>query len=204
MHFHSSRTPGRLGSFLILASFVSLAFGHGYQAGAIAIQHPYARPTAPSQPTGGAYFTLVNSGAGDRLLGASTPVASSVQIHTMRMDGDVMRMREVGTLDVPSGQRVELKPGGLHLMLIGLKQPLVLGQSLPMKLRFEKAGEVSIDLKVDAEGSVPRGASASSSAQGAHVGHVMPDAASASAAHGGGHDSGSHTTVQDDAPKPRR
>ena len=71
----------------------------------------------------------------------------------MQMDGDVMRMREVGTIDVPAGGTVELQPGGLHLMLMGLKKPLVAGQAFPLTLRFEKAGAVEVQMKVVAPGT---------------------------------------------------
>ena len=138
------------GAALLL--FAASTFAHDYQAGSVTIVHPYARATAPSQPTGGGYFKLVDRGAGDRLLAASAPVCASVELHSMRLDGDVMRMREVAAIDVPAGKTVELKPGGLHLMLVGLKAPLVAGQSFPMKLKFEKAGEVTVDVAVDAPG----------------------------------------------------
>ncbi|MEP7056910.1 MAG: copper chaperone PCu(A)C [Caldimonas sp.] len=121
-----------------------------YRAGSLTIDHPYARPTAPSQPTGGGYMKIINKGADDRLVSASTPAAAAVQMHSMQMDGNVMRMREVAAIDIPAGKTVELKPGSLHLMLTGLKAPLAVAQSFPLKLKFEKAGEVTVDLKVDA------------------------------------------------------
>ena len=68
----------------------------------------------------------------------------------MKMEGVVMRMREVDAIDLPADARVELKPGGLHLMLLGLKEPLKAGQHFPLKLRFEKAGEVTVEVDVDA------------------------------------------------------
>ena len=126
------------------------AFAIDYSAGNLKIAHPHARPTAPAQSIGGGYLKLVNTGStADRLLSASTPIAQSVQLHTMKMEGDVMRMREVGSIDVPAGQTVELQPGGLHLMLMGLKAPLVAGQRFPLKLMFEKAGEVTVEVSVD-------------------------------------------------------
>jgi copper(I)-binding protein len=130
---------------------VASAYAHEYSAGALRIVHPHARPTAPSQSIGGGYLKLLTTGPGaDRLVSASTPVAQSVQLHTMRMEGDVMRMREVESIEIPPGQTVELKSGGMHLMLIGLKAPLVAGQRFSLKLGFEKAGEVTVDVTVDA------------------------------------------------------
>ena len=120
--------------------------------GAIHIGKPYARATAPGQPTGGGFLKLENKGGDDRLLSASAGVAGSVELHTMSMDGDVMRMRQVDAINLPAGKTVELKPGGLHIMFMGLKAPLKAGDSFPMKLKFEKAGEVTVDVKVEAPG----------------------------------------------------
>lgn len=115
------------------------------------VERPYARATMPGQPNGGGYLKIDNAGgAADRLLGASADVSRTVELHTMKLEGDVMRMRQVEAIDVPAGQTVELKPGGLHLMFIGLKAPLKAGDSFPLKLRFEKAGEVGVDVKVEA------------------------------------------------------
>ena len=135
------------------------AHGHSYELGAIRIGHPHARPTVAQQPSGGAYLTLENRGStGDRLLGASSPVASSVQIHTMSMEGDVMRMREVGALDLAPAARVEMKPGtGYHIMLMGLKQPLQPGDKFPMTLNFEKAGKIEVSVTVDGKETKPTG-----------------------------------------------
>jgi copper(I)-binding protein len=145
----------RLLAGALLALAATIAHGHEYQAGGLTIGHPHARPTAPAQPTGGGYMKLVNNGPADRLLAASAPVATSVQLHSMQMEGDVMRMREVDAIDLPAGKTVELKPGGLHLMFIGLKAPFVPGQKIPLKLRFEKAGEVSVEMTVDAAVAPP-------------------------------------------------
>jgi len=137
-----------------LALCAASAFAHDYSAGALKIGHPHARPTVASQSIGGGYLKLVNTGAvADRLLSASTPVAQSVQLHTMRMEGDVMRMREVESIEIAPHQTVELKPGGMHLMLMGLKAPLVAGQRFPLTLGFEKAGQVTVDMTVDAPAS---------------------------------------------------
>lgn len=86
----------------------------------------------------------------DRLLGGSTVAAERVEMHTMSMEGNVMKMREVVAIDIPAGQIVELKPGHLHLMLQGLKAPLQANTKVPLTLRFEKAGEVKVELKVEA------------------------------------------------------
>ncbi len=135
-----------------LAAAAITAHAHSFQLGAIAIGHPYARATVPGQPAGGGYLKLDNRGAADRLLSASAGVAGSVELHTMSMEGDVMRMRQLDAIDLPAGKTVELKPGGLHIMFMGLKAPLKAGDSFPMKLKFEKAGEVTVQVKVEAPG----------------------------------------------------
>jgi copper(I)-binding protein len=140
---------------LMLASLAASA--HSYKVGSIGIDDPRARPTVSGQQVGGAYMTLVNKGAADRLLSATTAVAAAVQMHIMAMDGDVMTMREVDAVDLSAGQTVEFKPGGFHLMLMGLKAPLKLGDKFAMTLRFEKAGEVVITVHVEPV-SAPSGA----------------------------------------------
>jgi periplasmic copper chaperone A len=144
----------------VLAGAAALSHAHGYDAGPIRIGHPWARPTVAGQSVGGGYLSLHNQGpAADRLVSARVDVAGSVELHTMSMDGNVMRMREVGAIDIPAGQKVELQPGGLHLMFMGLKAPLKVGDRFPMTLRFEKAGEVKVEVVVQlpkaADGAKP-------------------------------------------------
>lgn len=123
---------------------------HEYELGPLKIDHPWARATLPGQSVGGAYLSVHNRGsAPDRLLGASTPAAALVEVHEMRMEGDLMRMRELPALDLPAGKQVKLSPGGLHLMLMELKRPLKVGDRLALRLRFEKAGEVELTLHVE-------------------------------------------------------
>jgi len=111
------------------------------------VEDAWARPTVAGQAAGGG-FLKITSATADRLVAASAPVSKTVELHTMQMDGDVMRMREVPAIELPAGRTVELKPGGLHVMFIGLAQPLQVGASFPLTLRFEKAGEVKVDVKV--------------------------------------------------------
>lgn len=129
------------------------------------IDNPHARATVANQRTGGAYLTIENKGKlADKLVGASSPVAKSVEIHTMAMDGNVMKMREVGQIEIPASGRVEMKPGaGYHLMLMGLQQPLKPGDSFPMTLVFEKAGKAEVKMKVQEKKDAGHG--------GMHHGH---------------------------------
>lgn len=129
---------------------------------AVEASRPWARPTAPRQGTGAAYMEL-RSAAGDRLLRASTPAAARVEVHETRMDGDVMRMREVPALDLPPGRTVALAPGGHHLMLVGLKERLMPGQHFPLRLEFERAAPLDVTVVV----AQPGGAGST----GPHTGH---------------------------------
>ncbi len=123
------------------------------RAGDLAVQQPWTR-AAGQGATGGGFLSISNRGAAaDRLLSASSPAARAMELHTMVRDGDVMRMRPVEAIEVPAGQTVTLRPGGLHMMLIGLSQPLRQGESVPVTLRFERAGEVQVMLPVQAAGA---------------------------------------------------
>jgi len=138
------------------------------QAAAIRAEQAWARATAPQQRVGGAYVTLISPGD-DRLVEVSSPIAGRAEVHEMRMDGNVMRMREVeGGLALPAGKVVALSPGGYHIMLMDLKQPLVAGQVIPMQLRFRSAPPLDLQVRVAPVGaSAPPGAGAS-----APSGHV--------------------------------
>lgn len=138
------------------ASPATSAMGPEVRVGDLAIRSPWARATAPGAAVGGGYLQIENAGAsGDRLVGASSPVSESVELHTMTMDNNVMRMRELTAIDLPAGERVELRPGGLHLMFIGLKAPLQAGQGFPVRLRFERAGEIELQFAVQPMGAMP-------------------------------------------------
>jgi periplasmic copper chaperone A len=139
------------GICLTLASMAAPA--EDAKLGQIRIGNPYARATASGQSSGGGFLKLENGGGDDKLLSASAEVSSAVELHSMTMEGDVMRMRQVPAIELPAGQTVELKPGGLHIMFLGLKAPLKAGDSFPLKLKFEKAGEVSVSVKVEAAGA---------------------------------------------------
>jgi periplasmic copper chaperone A len=136
-----------------LAFAALAAHAHEFKAGAITIDHPYARATAAGQPTGGGFMKFVNGGGNDKLLSVSADVSKTVELHEMKMEGDVMRMRQVDGIELQAGKTVELKPGGYHVMFIGLKAPLKAGDKFPLKLKFEKAGEVTVEVKVEAPGA---------------------------------------------------
>ncbi|MBF0269857.1 MAG: copper chaperone PCu(A)C [Alphaproteobacteria bacterium] len=124
------------------------ANAHDYKLGDLTIQHPWARASAGMAGAGGAFFTIVNGGASDKLLKAEADVSKVVELHTHIKDGEVMRMRQVPDIDVAGGTETKLAPGGLHVMLIGLKAPLKEGQVFPMTLTFEKSGTVTVEVQV--------------------------------------------------------
>lgn len=95
-----------------------------------------------------AYVIVLGGGQDDLLLGASSPVAEVAEMHESSMTGGIMRMRPVASLPVPARQRIEFSPGGLHLMLINLRQPLRMGEKVPLELRFEKAGRLKVEAEV--------------------------------------------------------
>lgn len=98
---------------------------------------------------GAAFMTLVNEGhKGDRLIAAQADIATTVEIHQTLIENEVMRMEPVSGIDVPAGERVELKPGGYHIMLIGLKRDLEPGTQIPLTLTFEKSGTLTVEAKV--------------------------------------------------------
>lgn len=130
---------------------VQHTFAHGTKVGSLTIDHPYATPTPEGARTGAVWFrALVNRGReADRLVGASTPVAESVEIHRSTRDGDIARMRALDALELPPGAELKLRHGGdTHLMLVGLKAPLKDGQRFPLRLRFERAGEHEVTVWV--------------------------------------------------------
>jgi len=143
----------RFAKFL-LAAFLSLtaagAFAHGFKVGNIEIRHPNSRAMLPGAPVGGGFLTIVNTGGeADRLLSITSPVAGDVQLHEMAMENDVMKMRALETgIDIPAGATVELKPGGLHIMFMDVKEPFKEGRRFPATLVFEKAGPVEVEFVV--------------------------------------------------------
>jgi copper(I)-binding protein len=125
------------------------AFAGPAAAGDLEILHPTSRATPKGAPTAVGYLTIRNKGATDRLVGATTPAVDHVEFHQMSMDGNVMKMRAIsGGIAIPANGSVSLKSGGVHLMLIGLKQPFKAGDKVPLTLDFEKAGKMDVVLDV--------------------------------------------------------
>jgi copper(I)-binding protein len=129
---------------LLLGMFFSLSIQAQIQ-----VDKPWARATAPGAKVAGGYMLIRNAGgAADRLVAASSPAAARVELHVHINDNGVMKMREVPGYDVPAKGSFELKPGGAHLMFMDIRRPFKEGEKVTVKLKFEKAGEVSAEFHV--------------------------------------------------------
>jgi copper(I)-binding protein len=128
-----------------------LARAADYRSGDLRVAGPWARATPPAAAVGAVYFSITNVGTkGDRLLAISTPLADSVEMHESRTVQGVMQMRAVEFLDCPPGATVRAEPGGLHVMLQGLKQPLAAHTQFPLTLRFRDSPALTVQVQVEA------------------------------------------------------
>jgi len=114
----------------------------------IGIEQPWSRAMPPSAHTGAVFVSIYNQGPADQLVAAYSPIAETTELHGHIHRDGLMKMVEVPDMEVPAGGRLELKPGGYHIMLIGLKQPLVAGEHFPVRLDFASAGSVELQVQV--------------------------------------------------------
>jgi len=115
----------------------------------IEIENAWTRATPPGEETAAGYLTIRNkSSSPDHLIRAASPLAARVQMHVHLHDGDVMRMRQVQGYDIPARGSLELTPGVAHLMFVDIKRPFKQGEQIPVTLRFERAGEMKVELRV--------------------------------------------------------
>ena len=139
---------------LCVSGRVAPASAHDYRFGDLKINHPWARATAGLARNGAAYVTLANEGeAVERLLGVTTPVARKARLHGHIVEAGIVKMRPVEAIEVAPGEPVVLKPGGFHIMLMGLEAPLEAGAAFPMTLRFAVAGAIEIEVRVESAGA---------------------------------------------------
>jgi copper(I)-binding protein len=141
----------------LLALGAPAALAHEYKAGSLEIKHPWARATPKGAAVAGGYMTIINKGTtADRLTGGSTAVAGKFEIHEMKIEQGVMKMRPLPQgLEIKPGATVELKPGSYHLMFLQLKAPFEQGKRVKGTLTFEKAGTVEVEYAVEAIGGAP-------------------------------------------------
>ena len=145
------------------------ALAHGYKAGSLAIHHPWTRATPAGARVAGGYLVIENEGSEpDRLLGGASEVGTAIEVHEMSEADGIMTMRALTDgLTIPAGGSVELKPGGLHLMITGLKRRLMEGEKVKATLAFEKAGRIDVEFEVQ-----PIGGSPARDEEDGHGGHT--------------------------------
>lgn len=145
--------------FAVLAGFSGMAAAADFTAGELRIEQPWARASATkTAKAGAAYFTVVNLGTEpDRLIGAATPLAKKAGLHNVVMDQGVMKMLPVAAIEVSPGEPAVLRPGGLHVMLMGLRAPLVEGEHFPLTLTFERAGSVEVRIMIQGPAAMQPG-----------------------------------------------
>lgn len=167
-------TQFTLAALLTAGSVV--AFATEFKLGSLMVERPWARVTVADRPAAG-YMDVHNMGGeADRIVSASSPMAERVELHTHIVEDNVVKMRPVDAIDVPAKGRVELAPGGLHLMIFGLKHHAKPGDMIPVTVVFEKAGSLDLRLEVRKAGHKKM--------DGDHTGH---------SSHGDDADRGSHT-----------
>ena len=164
----------RTGPLAVLAAFSlapALASARDFTAGSLVIEHPWARATPGGAEVGGGYLTIDNKGAApDRLVGGSFQASSGFELHQMTMDGNVMKMRPTGPLEIPAGGKLTLDPSAKHIMFRGLKRGLKKGETVEGTLVFEHAGTVPVTFEVEGIGAK----GPSKEATSGHAGHAMP------------------------------
>jgi copper(I)-binding protein len=140
---------------IALVAALGLNASYAQSLSSITIDKPFSRATPAGAKVGAGYMTIMNKGTvADRLISASSPAAGKVEIHEMKMDGGVMKMREIpGGVPIEAGKSVSLAPGGYHLMLMDLKAPLKQGDKVPVTMTFEKAGKIDVTLDVQSIGA---------------------------------------------------
>lgn len=150
--------PRLIGAAILLLALLLIAVGaataHEFTRKDITVAHPWARATPGGVTVGGAYLEIKAApGKGDRLIGGKSPVAGSIEIHSHVVENGIAKMRRIEALPIKGGSSVVLKPGGHHVMLVGLKQPLKEGDLLRLTLQFERAGEVEVEATVESIGA---------------------------------------------------
>ncbi|MEW5421492.1 copper chaperone PCu(A)C [Amorphus sp. 3PC139-8] len=131
------------------------ALAHDFKVGTLQIEHPWTRATPPGAKTGAGFMVITNTGdAPDRLTGGTSPISTKMEVHTMTMDGGVMKMRQLTDgLEIPAGETVALKPGGNHMMFVGLDHAITEDEKVTATLDFEKAGKVDVTFAVTPPGA---------------------------------------------------
>jgi copper(I)-binding protein len=139
---------------LAASAAASVAVAHNHEKGDIQVHHPWSRATPPGAKVGVGYMEIRNRGKqADRLVAASTPLARRVELHVTERDGHIAKMRQLKSFEIPGGERMLLAPDGAHLMLVDLAAPLKKGERFKLTLRFERAGELEVEMEVQELGA---------------------------------------------------
>jgi periplasmic copper chaperone A len=140
-----------IATLIALILSTTLAFAHEFKVGDLEIHHPWSKAMNPGAKTGGGFMKITNHGTTpDRLIKVSSDVAGLVQVHEMKVDNGMMTMGEIpGGLEIAPGATVELSPGAIHVMFMGVKAPFKEGEKIKAVLTFEKAGDVAVEFKVE-------------------------------------------------------
>jgi periplasmic copper chaperone A len=148
---YASRLSGSFAAAMAIG-FATEAFAQEYRIRDLTIDHSWTRSTPPAAKTAAGYMTVTNNGSvDDRLIGVRTPAAKTAELHRSEQKDGVMQMRrQENGVPIPAGSTVELAPGGYHIMMTDLSAPFVRGKDVPLTLVFEKAGEVAVELRVEA------------------------------------------------------
>ena len=149
------------------------AFGHEYLLGELNIGHPWARPTLGQSLNGAAYLTIENKGqTDDTIVAVETPGARKAELHTHIVEDSVVKMRKLGNgLRVPAGETVKFEPGSHHIMLLGVKEALKLGQKMPLTLVFQNAGAIDVMVNIEMQPAAAAGESKGEAAVVDHSNH---------------------------------
>lgn len=144
-----------------MALLTTMGFGVAseYKIDGIVIEHPFTRATPPKARVAGGYMKITNNGSQmDRLVGGAAAFSKRVEIHEMSMENDVMRMRPLPDgLEIAPGATVELKPGSYHMMFMSISEPMQQGAKHTVTLRFEKAGEIDLEIAVESMNAGAKG-----------------------------------------------
>ena len=147
MHMTSVKFSNTIRAISIAASLAWGCTTALAQTAAVKVEGAWARATVPGQMGPGAFMSLTAK-EGTTLIGVSSPIAGVAEVHEMKMEGDIMKMRAMPVLDLPAGKKVDLKPGGFHVMLMDLKAPLAKDSTVPMTLLFKNAQGVQSKLEL--------------------------------------------------------
>lgn len=148
----------RLPLLVMLAVLTGTASAQQYRIGDLVVENPRSREMPPVAETGAVWLLVENQGGvADRIVSADSPIAAETELHAHDIEDGVVKMRRLPSVEVPAGSETVFGPGGRHVMLIGLNEPLVAGETFPMTIRFERAGAIEVPVRVSASGEPAHG-----------------------------------------------